>query len=151
MPLTFEATQTNTVKWWVDASFAVHPDMRSHTGGVMTLGRGAVYSTITCQKINTRSPTEGKLVAVNDVMPQILWTRRLLDAWGYGTIDSVIYKDNQSCMLLAKNGRASSSKHTQHIDIRYFFFTDRIASGDVSVAYSPTADMIADQGVRSMK
>ena len=47
-------------------------------------------------------------------------------------------------MLLVKNGRASSSKRTRHIDIRYFFVTDRIASGDVSVAYCPTADMIAD-------
>ena len=144
MPLTLEATQTNIIKWWVDASFAVHPDMRSHTGGVMTLGRGAVYSTSTRQKINTRSSTESELVAVNDVMPQILWTRRFLDAQGYGSTDSIIYQDNQSCMLLAKNGRASSSKRTRHIDIRYFFVTDRIASGDVSVAYCPTADMIAD-------
>ena len=31
----------NVVKWYVDASFAVHPDFKSHTGGVMTYGRGA--------------------------------------------------------------------------------------------------------------
>ena len=27
--------------WWVDASFAVHPDFRSHTGAVMSFGSGA--------------------------------------------------------------------------------------------------------------
>jgi hypothetical protein len=32
------------VKWWIDASFAVHLDMRSQTGGTMLLGKGSVYS-----------------------------------------------------------------------------------------------------------
>jgi len=27
-------------KWWVDSSYAVHPDMRSHSGIFMTLGKG---------------------------------------------------------------------------------------------------------------
>jgi len=27
-------------KWWVDSSYAVHPDMRSHSGIMMTLGKG---------------------------------------------------------------------------------------------------------------
>ena len=47
-------------------------------------------------------------------------------------------------MLLANNGRASSSKQTRHMNIRYFFVTDRIQTGDIRVAYCPTDDMIAD-------
>lgn len=27
---------------WVDSSYATHPDMRSHTGGVMSFGRGVI-------------------------------------------------------------------------------------------------------------
>jgi hypothetical protein len=34
----------SVVKWFVDASFAVHPDFRSHTGGMMTFRRGSVQS-----------------------------------------------------------------------------------------------------------
>jgi len=47
-------------------------------------------------------------------------------------------------MLLERNGRASSSKRTRHINIRYFFVQDRIAAGEVSVAYCPTKEMVAD-------
>jgi hypothetical protein len=42
--LTLEVDDGNVIKWWIDASFAVHPDMRSHTGGTMSLGKGSVYS-----------------------------------------------------------------------------------------------------------
>jgi hypothetical protein len=31
-------------KWWVDSSYAVHLDMRSHTGVVMSLGKASTYS-----------------------------------------------------------------------------------------------------------
>ena len=42
MPLTLEAENLQIVKWWVDASFAVHPDMKSHTGGVISFGLGGI-------------------------------------------------------------------------------------------------------------
>jgi hypothetical protein len=42
--LRLRADNLNILKWWVDAAFAVHRDMRSHTGGTMSLGAGAIYS-----------------------------------------------------------------------------------------------------------
>ena len=144
LPLVLEADGTHVIKWWVDASFAVHPDMKSHTGGSMSMGKGTIYGTSTRQKLNTKSSTEGELVGVNDVMPQILWTRYFLEAQGYGVEDSIIYQDNQSAILLEKNGKASSGRRTRHINIRYFFVHDRVSAGEVSVQYCPTGDMIAD-------
>jgi hypothetical protein len=47
LPITLECTSVEQIHWWVDASFAVHDDMKSHTGGAMTLGRGIVYGTST--------------------------------------------------------------------------------------------------------
>ena len=120
MPLTLEATDVSIVKWWADASFAVHPDMKSHTGGIMTLGKGAIYGTSTRQKINTKSSTEAELVGVNDVMPQVLWTRYFLESQGYEVKESIVYQDNKSTILLAENGKASSSRRTRHINIRYY-------------------------------
>jgi len=44
LPLTLEANGMHVIKSWVDASFAVHHDMRSQMGVVILLGKGAIYS-----------------------------------------------------------------------------------------------------------
>jgi hypothetical protein len=106
MALTLEGDNTSIIKWWVDASFAVHLDMKSHTGGAMSLCKGVVYGTLPRQTLITKSSTEAELVGVNDGMPQILWTRYFLEAQGYGVKDSIVNQDNQSAILLEKNGRA---------------------------------------------
>ena len=144
MPLTLEADGSNIIKWWADASYAVHPDMRSHTGGVLSLGKGAMYATSCRQKLGTKSSTEAELVGVSDILPQVIWTRYFLEAQGCDVSESIVYQDNQSAILLEKNGKASSSKRTRHINIRYFFVTDRVANGEVSIEYCPTKEMLAD-------
>ncbi len=40
LPLILVADGTGVLSWYVDTPFAVHPDMRGHTGGVMTMGTG---------------------------------------------------------------------------------------------------------------
>ncbi len=40
LPLILATNGTGVLSWFVDASFAVHPDMRGHTGGAMTMGTG---------------------------------------------------------------------------------------------------------------
>jgi hypothetical protein len=141
--LRLSADNLNIVKWWVDASYGVHHDMRSHTGGAMSLGTGAVYSTSKKQKLNTKSSTEAELVGVDDVLPQALWTTYFMEAQGYG-VSTILNQDNQSTIKLCENGKASSGKGTRHINIRYFFITDRIARKEVAIQYCPTKEMVAD-------
>jgi hypothetical protein len=126
LALTLEASSDGAVRWWVDASFAVHPNMRSHTGAVLSLGKGAVYGMSSKQKINTKSSCEAELVGVDDALPTVLWTLQFLKAQGFAMTDNVIYQDNQSTILLENNGTRSSAKRTRHLDIRYFFITDRV-------------------------
>jgi len=144
MPLILGADNTGVMGWYVDASFAVHPNMRGHTGGGLTLGRGFPIVSSTKQKLNTRSSTESELVGVDDMMPTILWARYFLKAQGYNVTDNVIFQDNQSAILLERNGKASSSKRTKHIAVRYFFITNRIQMGEVRTEWCPTEDMVAD-------
>lgn len=144
LPLVLSANGTGILKWWIDASYAVHWNMRGHTGGGLSMGRGFPITHSGKQKLNTRSSTECEVVGVDDLMPAILWTRMFLEAQGYGVKENIIYQDNQAAMLLEKNGKASSGKRTKHIAIRYFFVTDRVAKGDVSLEWCPTEDMTGD-------
>ena len=144
LPLVLSASGTGILKWWVNGSFPVHPGMQDHTGGGLTMGRGFPIVTSTKQKLNTRSSTESELVSVDDCMPAICWTRYFLEAQGYQVTENIVYQDNKSAILLEKNGKASSSKRTKHIHIRYFFVTDRINKHEMTVEWCPTGDMIAD-------
>ncbi len=52
-PLIVSADGSGVWMWYVDASFVVHPNMHSHTGGVFTMGRGFPINSSTKQKLNT--------------------------------------------------------------------------------------------------
>ena len=102
MLLTLEADSLHRMCWWVAALFAVHPDMKSHTGGVLMMRKGAIHTGSTKQKLNTRSSTEVEIVGVDDLMPQVLWTRYFMEAQGYKVSDNIVYQDNESAIRLKK-------------------------------------------------
>jgi hypothetical protein len=74
----------------------------------------------TKQKLNTRSSTESELVGVDDCMPAILWTRYFLKAQSYNVNKMIVFQDNQSAILLAKNGKSSSSKRQTYQNLLLF-------------------------------
>jgi len=51
MDLTLSRDDLHVVQWFVDVAYAVHPDFKSHTGWVMTFGKGAVQSGSIKQKL----------------------------------------------------------------------------------------------------
>jgi hypothetical protein len=119
------ANNEGILMWYVNALFAVHPNMRGHTGGGMSMGRGFPISVSTKQKLNTKkSLTESELVGVDNMMPIILWTCYFLLSQGYVVNKNLLLQDNKSLILLERNRKASSGKRTRHINIRYFFITD---------------------------
>ncbi len=103
--LVLGAENNGLLMWYVDASFAVPPNMQGHTGGGLTMGRGFPISVSTKQKLNTRSSTESELVGVDDMIPIILWTRYFLLSQGYGVVENLLLQDNRSSILLERNGR----------------------------------------------
>ena len=144
LPLILCADSATVVKWWVDGSHAVHPNMHGHSGGCISLGMGMLIMGLSKQKLNTHSSTEMELVMADDFMPQILWTNLFLEVQDYKTLDTILYQDNQSAILLEKNGTQSSSKWTKHLNCHYYFITDRISAGDLSIEYCPTGEMVSD-------
>ena len=56
----------------------------------------------------------------------------------------MILQDNQSAMLMEKNGRRSCSKKTRQLDVRHFYVKDVVERGEAEIAYCPTEAMLAD-------
>ena len=131
------------MKWHADASFAAHPDMKSHTGCNMTWGQGSVISASKKQKLNTTSSCEAELVAANDAMSPLMWTKLFLQKQGCNPTVK-LEQDNTSAILLERNGKASSGKRTRHLNIRFFCITDLLKRQEFEVEHCPTEDMQAD-------
>ena len=120
LKLILRADSLGTIYWWVDASYNAHWDCKGQSGAMMSMGRGSPISFSRKQKLNVRSSCEGELVGIDDALPLILWTRYFIESLGYTVDQNILYQDNKSTILLANNGRWSSSKRTKHIKSRYF-------------------------------
>ena len=132
-PLTPGSDGTSVVQWFVDASFAVHRDMRSHTRGVMIMGKGAVIVMSNKQKINAKSSTEAEIVGADDALNIQVWTRLFMsEQHRHAGVEErrpdKSHQDDTCAFKLEVNGKPSSGKRTRHIDMRHFFMTDRVKS-----------------------
>jgi hypothetical protein len=154
LPLVLGWDESGMLVWSIDASFAVHMDMRSHTGYCLTMGTGALVSGSVKQKITTRSSTESKLVGVDGTITFIEWISLFMkcqvkDYPGSDPLKmlgtkNLAKQDNINTIKLAVYGRRSCGQRTRHINIRYFYITDKIRDGTVVVTYCPTKEMISD-------
>ena len=144
LKLTLTVDNLNTVRWYVDAAYGVHMDSKGHTGMMMTLVRGAAMNFSRSQKLNSRSSTEAELIGLDDALPDILWGRYFLEGQGYTVEHNIVYQDNKSTILLATNGRASSSRNTKHIRNRFFLVKDLCDRSEIKIRHEGTETMWSD-------
>ena len=128
---------------YVDASYAVHDDAKSHGGIFMTLGKGPIYVQSRKHKIVTKSSTESELVTATDATATIAWVRDWLIGQGYDMGPAIMFQDNKSAMILSERGKGTSQR-TRHINVRYFFIKDRIENKELKLRYCETLKMLAD-------
>ena len=55
-----------------------------------------------------------------------------------------MFQDNKSAILLENNGKRSAGKRSRALNVRYFFLTDQVEKGNLSIEYCPTDLMWAD-------
>ena len=139
---TLSTEDTKLIKWWVESLDAMHKYMRIHTGVMMSMVKRILYYMSKKQKLNTYISTETELVAEDNVMPKILWTRYFLESQGYRVGASKIYQDNMSAMFLKKNRKSLNGDRTRHIRIREFFLKDRVDTEEAIVDHYPTDEML---------
>jgi hypothetical protein len=90
MPLTLEANISTIIKWWVNASYRVHPGHAQPHQSSSISWKGSSIPTSTRQKVGTKSSTEAELVGFSDVLSQVIWTRYFMEAQGYAVKDSIV-------------------------------------------------------------
>ncbi len=114
----------SVIRWWVDASHTVHEDCRIHIAGCMMLREGMPVTMSKKQKLNRKSSTEFKLIAMDDKLPQVLWIHYFLEKQGCEIKKHVVYQDNKSTILLKMMARdpVPNAPHTSRLDI----FSSRI-------------------------
>jgi hypothetical protein len=133
-----------TLETWIDASHAVHMNMRGNTGGCMSLGVGVIHAKASKQKLNSKSSTETEVIGVSEYVPYKIQLINFIESQGYHIKKKILYQDNQSAMRMEKNGRNSCTGNSRHISIRFFFVKDRVDKKEFTIEYCPTKSMLAD-------
>ena len=88
--------------------------------------------------MNMGSSTELELVSIADVVRHDNVVQYFMEAQGYTIESNVLYQDNKSTILLAKNGRMSAGNNSRHIKNRFFLITDKVAQGDLEIRHMGT-------------
>jgi hypothetical protein len=129
------------VRAYIDAAYGVHVDGKSHTGSALMIGdNGLCYVKSGKQSITVKSSTEAEFVGTSDHMNQAFHVRNFIIAQGHSDAPVEILQDNMSCMALLHKSR-STSLRTRHIQIRYFWISERIENGEAYVTHMSTVDM----------
>ena len=136
---------------FVDASYALHQDMKGHTGALIFDECGnLLYASSTKQKLMGKSSTDAEIIAVHSVMNSIEEIKDLFDELN-GTKDGTsdghppvcLYQDNQSAKFLMENGDSKSDK-SKHMKVRYFYIKSKVDESIINIKYRDTDRMWAD-------
>ena len=135
-----------------DASYAAHPDGRSHTGYYISIGAasGAIRSYSAKQ---SHCVADGAMAAEYVVLAQAtkdaLHISRLLHAAGFPQHQPVtVFEDNQAAIKLAE--APAITRHSEHIHVRYHLIRDYIANGSVQIEHVTTDNQPADLLTKSL-
>ena len=123
------------LEWYVDASFAIHPDYRGHTGAALKFkhGKGCPIQKSSKQKLNASSSTTSELIGVDDILPKMIWVPLFLKEQGYKIENNDAFQDNTSAILLEGNGRKSTGERTRVLNVQYFMIMDHVNKGDLKL------------------
>ena len=133
---------------YFDAAWAVHADLKGHSGIYITLGHNGfpiLFKSLK-QKTVSRSSTEAELIAMFEGLDYLLWIREIHTFLGYDNTEEpiTIFQDNTSSITLAYMGRTSSRSNSKYMNLKYFWIKEYLDAHTVTLRYLPTDQMLAD-------
>jgi len=69
---------------------------------------------------------EAELVAVDDVIAKILWTKKFIEWQGFEVKLNILYQDSTSTIKLEMNGKTIFGKSIRHSEIKIFYVTNLV-------------------------
>ena len=126
---------------YIDASLGVHQGVYGHTGMVLMFGGAAILCKSTKQKIVVKSTAEGELVALSDMAGCAIHGRNFLYSLGIEN-QCIIYQDNKATISMISNENINDK--SKHIKMRYYWLKEHVKSGEVSICYMDSGNMLAD-------
>ncbi|MCO5555346.1 hypothetical protein L7F22_008892 [Adiantum nelumboides] len=89
------------------------------------------------------SSYEAEYKTVFIAIVECVWLRRLMVDLGVGQdTANTIYTDSQSALAVARNPLFHAC--TKHIEVHYHYVRERLLAGELSLAYVPTQENLAD-------
>ncbi|MCO5603288.1 hypothetical protein L7F22_057437 [Adiantum nelumboides] len=127
-----------------DSDWAGCFDTRVSTSGFcFMLGSSCISWLSKKQPTVATSSCEAKYRAVFTATVECVWLRRLMADLGVGQdTANTIYTDSQSALAVARNPIFHA--RTKHIKVHYHYVRERLSAGEISLAYVPTQDNLAD-------
>jgi hypothetical protein len=128
---------------WADASYAVHPDGKGHTGYIVYLGNSYVHSRSGKQKLQATSSTDAEIISAVEAVKMSVWLREVLREMKLVPLNHMmLYQDNESCLTMI--GKESKFKRSKHILTKIMYIRDLVISGAVIAQHVHTDLMTPD-------
>jgi hypothetical protein len=131
---------------FVDCSYGIHVDGRSHAGFSLHIGDDNSPFLVSSKKQKdcvAVGSMEGEYVALSAVARRVMEFRFFLEDIEFPQREpTVIYEDNMSAINLAV--APAITRKSRHIHIRHHFIRDCVAQGAIRVEHLPTERMLAD-------
>ncbi|MCO5580668.1 hypothetical protein L7F22_034538 [Adiantum nelumboides] len=127
-----------------DSDWAGCFDTRVSTSGFcFMLGSSCISWLSKKQPTVATSSCEAEYRAVFTATIECVWLKRLMADLGVGQdTANTIYTDSQSALAVATNPVFHA--RTKHIEVHYHYVRERLSAGEISLAYVPTQDNLAD-------
>ena len=140
--LTYGAEQHDLIGY-TDADGASQEHCCTISGYAFLIDGGAVSWSLCKQELVTLSTVEAEYVAATHAAKECIWLRHLIGELFPSLIkQTTLHCDNQAALKLVTDNNYHA--RTKHIDIRYHFIRQVVASAAINIVYCPTDDMTAD-------
>jgi hypothetical protein len=130
------------VDGYIDAAFGCHINGKSQSGCTIHIGGTSVMDISRKQKIVSKDSTEAELVALSDMVLEVLDVQQFLKGQGYKLQPPKLHQDNTAAISLVTKGGGRS--RTKHMKVRQHMVKEMFDNEEVNIACLKTNDMIAD-------